>query len=110
MTEEAIPVLQSRNEVVAGSESRQLTLKSEIKLDVPGLKGIEPINDRSAAVVNYRSYCHLNKSSRNDEDVAHELHRIVKRIGLQMKHYTFSGKEFMSVITFLQDLKSASSA
>lgn len=42
-----------------------------------------------------------------DDDVVHELHKIAKKIAMQMKNPTFSGKDPMSLIVFLQEYKSA---
>lgn len=42
-----------------------------------------------------------------DDDLAHELNNMTKKTAVQMMYGTVNGKDHMSVITFLQDLKAA---
>lgn len=87
--------------MMAGIELKRYTPKPETELDAPGLKVIEPVNDRFAAGSDYRDYRLFNKSCRNDNDEAHELHNMVRTIVVQMKDRTSSKKDLMMVSALL---------
>lgn len=106
VSEEQALELPTLNELTADSTSKRYTLKTERELNVPGLMLIELNNDRFATAVKYRSLHVLNVSYGYEEDVAHEFHRMAKRIAVQMTDRTFSEQELRSVITFLQKFKS----
>lgn len=46
------------------------------ELHVPGLRVIEPVNDFFVAAVDYYYHRLRKKSSCNDDDVAHKLHKV----------------------------------
>lgn len=75
---------------MAGSKSRGYNLKLERELDVTGLRAIEPVNHHLTTTVDYRNNRLLNKSSHYDDDMAHKLDKIEKKISVQMKDRTFS--------------------
>lgn len=95
------------NDVTVGNQSRPYKSKPGREPDVPGLRVVEPVNERFAAAFDYRNYRFFKKSSCYDHDIAHELHKMAKKIAAQMKHGTFSGKDPMSSNTFLKEFKSA---
>lgn len=94
----------------AGINSGKNTPKTAKELDVSGRRVIEPVNDRFTAVVDYWNYCLMKKSFCYDDDVAHELHKMVKKTAVQMKDHMVSGKTVTSVIAVLQDFKLACDA
>lgn len=51
---------------------------------------MEPVNYSLAAAVDYQNYCLLKKSSCYEEDVTHDLHKMAKKIAVQMKDSIFS--------------------
>lgn len=104
MSEEQAPDLPPWNEVVAGNKLKRHTAKPG-KMDIPGLMVIKPVNDHLAAAVDYRNYCLLKKLATYDDDVAHELHKIEKKIAAQMKDRTFFGEYPISAIVFGQESK-----
>lgn len=82
----------------------------EKELDVPGIKVIEPVNDHFEAEIDYQNYRLLKKTFRYDDNVAHELYKMAKKIAVYLKDRTFSGKELISVIAFLLEFKLACDA
>lgn len=76
-------------------------------MNVPGLTVIELVNARFAAPVDYRNYRLLKKSSGSDDDVAQKLHKMSKKIVVQMKYCTIFGKDPISLINFRQEFKAA---
>lgn len=75
-------------------------MKSGRKLDAPGIRVAQPIDDRFTAAVNYQNYRLLNKASRDDDDISQALHKVAKKILIQMKYYNFFGQDSMSVVPF----------
>lgn len=55
----------------------------------------------------YRNYRLLKKLFSYENDLAHQLQRMAKKIAVLMKNRTFSGRDPMSVIGFLQEIKSS---
>lgn len=70
-------------------------------------KGIEPVDILFKKAVHYHKYHPIKKLVRYDEDVAHDLQRMAKKTAVQIKDKTFSEKDPMSVVAFLQNYKSA---
>lgn len=89
---------------------RKYEARPERKLDVHCLSLVEPVNDQFAAAVDYHNDQPFKEASRWDDDAAHELYEIAKKIAVQMKERNFSGKGPMWVIVFLQKFKSACDA
>lgn len=69
------------------------------------LEVFKPVNDLLWKALDCPTYSLIKRSAWYDEDVAHELHRMAKRTAAQMNDRTFSGRDPMSVIAFLQDLR-----
>lgn len=78
----------------------------ERDLDVPGVRVIQPVYDLVAVTVISQNYGIFNKSSCNGDSVAQELHKMAKKIVVQMKYCSFSEKDRMLEIDFLQKIKS----
>lgn len=99
-----VPVLKllSRNEVMDESYWRRYTRKPGKEFVVPSLKIIEPVNNRFAASSVYQKYGLSKQYSRYDEGVAHGLAKMAKIIAVLMNERTYSGKQPVSVIYFLQ--------
>lgn len=110
MSEEETSDLPPWNDVMVGYKTMWCKSKPERVLYVPGFNVTVPINDCFTAAVDYRSYHRLKKSSRYGNDLAHELHRMAKKVAVQMKDRTFSAKDPLSVVAFLQRFKSACDA
>lgn len=88
------------------STAGQYKYKPEKDLDVPGVEVLEPVDNCFAAAVNCQDYRLLKKSSRNDHIVVHKLHKMSKKLALQMKDRTLSRKNPKPVIAFLEEFKS----
>lgn len=84
MSEEPAPELLPLTEAMAGSKSRRYTLKPRRELNVTGLKIVESVNYHFGAAVNYRNYRLLKTLSGYDNDLAQKLHRIAKKLAVQM--------------------------
>lgn len=98
---ELTPELPTRDQVtMADRKSETNKPKTTKELDVPGLKVIEPINDRFASAVDCRNYRIIKSSSRNDNDQAHKLHKIVEKIAMEMKDRFFSKKTLCRQLRF----------
>lgn len=69
------------------------------------LNQIEPAKELFRKEVHYRVYCLVKQLARYDEYVASDLHLMVKKMAVQMKHETCSAKDFISVFAFLQTSK-----
>lgn len=108
MSEESAPELPTWNEMQADNKLRRCIPTPERELDVPRCEVITANNDRFATAVNYPNYRYLNKVSLYDDDVEHELHRMAKKIAVQMKDRTFPGKDPSLVIAFYNEFKSLS--
>lgn len=102
-SEEPVPELPPWNVVMAGSKSKRYTTKPERELNVYCLKVIEPVKDRFAAAVHNQNDRLLKRSSRYDDDVAKELHKVAKKLSVEMKDSTISGKDRMQLPAFSQD-------
>lgn len=85
---------------------RPYTPRPRRALHVPGFSVIQHVNTYSAAAVGRRNYRFRKKPSRCDEDMTHELHKMVAMIAVQTKDRTISGEDSMMVIAFLQEFKS----
>lgn len=81
--------------------------KPERKLDLPGLRVVELVNDRIVTTLSYWRYGLLKKLYHYDNEFAQQLHYRVKRIRVQKQHRTISGKNPMSVSAFVEGCKSA---
>lgn len=79
-------------------------------MHVPGLRVIEPVSVRFAATVRYQKDRLLKDSSLYDNNVTRKLLKMAKKIAVQMKDHTFSGKNPRSVRVFLKEIKSACNA
>lgn len=73
----------------------------------PGLKVIKPVNDCLTIAADYENYRLRKELSGYDEDAAHELHRMMEKLEVQIKNRVYSRKDHMSVFVFLHKLKSA---
>lgn len=62
------------------------------KPNLPSLRVIEPVNELFVAADDPQSYRLLKKPSLYDENAAHELHKMSKKIAVQMKKCTLRGK------------------
>lgn len=78
ISEQQLPDLLPWNGVTLGTKPMWYNTKPGLELDIPGLRVIEPVDDRFAATVDYEYYCLLSKLSHYDDDIPHELHEIVK--------------------------------
>lgn len=74
----------------AGSKSKSNTRKTAKELEVPGLRPLKPVNDRSAAAVNYLNYCLIKNSSCYNDYVVRKLYKMAKNTAVQMKDHTWS--------------------
>lgn len=74
-------------------------------LNVDDLVVLKPVNDLFTNFVDYRQYRPLKTSERYDDDVAHEMSRMTKTVPVEMKDRMVDGRDPVSIITFLQDLK-----
>lgn len=78
--------------MIVGSRSRRNKPKRKKRLDVPGHKVMEHVNDRFAAAVDNRNYYLLKELFWYDDDVLHELYQLAKKIPVKMSDYDFFGK------------------
>lgn len=101
------PDLLPCNNFMVGNKLRWYVTTPERKLDLPSLSVIEAVEDRFATAVDYRPYSLLKKSSRHDDDVAHDLQMMAKNKVVQITDHTFSWEKLMSVNSFFQVFKSA---
>lgn len=83
---------------------------AEKTLEVDRLMLLKPGNDLFTDVVDYWQYRLIKKSVRNDDDVAHELGRMKRKVAVLRKDKTFGGRDLLSVIGFLQAFKVACDA
>lgn len=79
------------------------TVQNEKKgeMDVPGLRVVELDKYRFTVTPDYQIWRLLKTSSGYDKDVAWELHKMAKKIAVQLKERTFSGNELISLIAIL---------
>lgn len=86
---------------------RQKTFKIDKKYHfdqpsyVPGPAVVRSVNKQLEDAVDYRNYRLSKKSSRYENEVANELNKMTKNIAVQMKNRSFSGKDSVSIITYL---------
>lgn len=77
---------------MVNAKLKRYATKPERRLDVSGLRIIETISDRFAAAVGYRNYRVFKKLSRYEDNIAHELQKMEKKLAVQMKGSPFLGK------------------
>lgn len=85
--------------------SKHIWKGSQSSLDVPALKVIDRVNDQCLKALDYRTYLLIKKSRRYDDDETNELHHITRTFSNWMKDRNFSGKNLMSINSFLQYVK-----
>lgn len=74
---------------------------------VQRLNVIVPINERYWPAVDYKSYQLIHKTRPYHEYVTSEIQMMRKKIAVQIKDYSFSGKSPISITNFLTGLKQA---
>lgn len=68
------------------------------------------MNELLSNAVKYCRYRLSKTSARYDDDVANELNKRTKKTTVQIKDRTFSGRDPVSIIAFLQNFKTACDA
>lgn len=68
------------------------------------------MKELSADAVDYRNDKTIKKSAWYEDDVANELKRMMNNTAVQMNDRTFSGKDPVSIIAFLQNFKATCDA
>lgn len=66
-------------------------------------KFIDSINERYQAAFDLMCYWLINKSRWYEEDVTSKIHKMRKKIAVQMKDLSFNGKDPIWVINFLAE-------
>lgn len=74
------------------------------------LKVIEPVSDLFCNALDDRPYWLIKQSVGQNDDIAHELYRMVKTISVQTKDRILPGKDVMSVVAFLRYFRSTCNA
>lgn len=81
--------------------------KSKYQSNAPGITVIKQENELFANAVDYRNYLLIIMSARYEDVVANELNNMTKKTAVQMKNWTFNGKDPVSIAAFPQDFKAA---
>lgn len=96
--------------MMAGNKLGWDSPKLETELLVLVLDMMEVNIDRFSVTVDYENYRLLKKISLYGDDLADEPHKMAKKMVLQMIEHTFSGKDPMSIASFLLEFKLAYNA
>lgn len=92
--------------MTVANKPRGYKSRPDITLDVPGLRVFQPVIDCPAVAVDYTNHRLLKKLSGYEDKVAHERHKMAKKIAVKVKNHAFVGKDSISVIAFLEQFRS----